>query len=163
MSLTSTQREVARRLIRNYLLRAEANEPRIHYSMDRPTQVMPPTAEFETDCSGLVINAYHWADLWTPFVVRDPSGFHFTGIGNTTTILSTNKKRRVPLDRKFFVGDMALFGPSLSWTKHVIICKKNGTRKTALWTSHGQEAGPYEVELDYRRDLLVVVRSESLA
>lgn len=160
--LTSNQRMVARTLIRNYLIKAEKNKIDIHYSQNRPTMVSPPTAEFYTDCSGLCINAFHWADLWTKFLVKDPAGYGYTGIGNTTSILATNRKRRVPLDRKFFIGDMALFG-TWSKTTHVIICKKNGDKHSSEWTSHGQEAGPYEVDLFYRGTPLVVVRAESLA
>jgi hypothetical protein len=33
----------------------------------------------------------------------------------------------------------------------------------SVWTSHGSERGPYSVRLQYRSDLLVVVRSEALA
>lgn len=163
--MTPEQRKTARTIIRRYLEQTEATKQTKHYSQFRPLTSLgdPPSTEFTTDCSGLVISAFKWADMWTAFLVKDPGGYGYTGIGNTTSILSTNRKRRVPLDRKFFVGDMALFGPSLSYTKHVIICRRNGTRKTAVWSSHGSEAGPYPVFLDYRSDLLVVVRSESLA
>lgn len=162
MSLTPTQRKEARIFIRNYLLKAEANEDDIHYSQIRPTMIRPPGADFYTDCSGLVINAFHWADIWTPFRVLDPGGYGYTGIGNTQSILVTNRRRRIPLDRTFFVGDMGLYG---SWdrTKHVVICRKNGDIHSSVWTSHGSEAGPYPVILRYRKDLLCVVRSESLA
>jgi len=164
--MTAERRRAIRTIIRRYCEQAIANKDDIHYSMIRPTQLMPPTAEFATDCSGLVINAFRWADLWLPYLVKDPGGYGYTGIGNTQSILVTNRKRRVPLDRKFFVGDMALFG-SWSRTMHVIICIKNGDREGSVWASHGLEAGPYEVELDYRRrtsnDLLCVVRSEALA
>jgi len=163
MSLTPTQRSVARTLIRRYLERATANKDDIHYSQHRPTTLAGPDAEFATDCSGLVINAFHWADQWTSFKVKDPGGYSYTGIGNTTSILSTNRRRRVPFDHKFFVGDMALFGESLYDTEHVIICRANGTYRSSVWTSHGREAGPYDVEIDYRKDLLIVVRAESLA
>ena len=161
--MTAERRKAIRTVIKRYLAKARANQPDIHYSQWRPTNIHAPNGEWSTDCSGLVINAYHWADLWLPYLVKDPGGYGYTGIGNTTTILATNKRRRVPLDRKFFVGDMALFGPSLSNTKHVIICHQNGDRHTALWTSHGSEAGPYAVYLGYRSDLLCVVRAESLA
>jgi len=150
-------------LIRRYLDQVIANRANIHYSQFRPTQIHAPSGEWATDCSGLCINAFHWADLWTPFLIKDPAGYGYTGIGNTTTILSTNRRRRVPLDHKFFVGDMALFGDSLYHTKHVIICRRNGTYTTSIWTSHGQESGPYDVRINYRSDLLVVVRAESLA
>jgi hypothetical protein len=163
MSLTAHQREVTRTIIRRYLEQAERNKANIHYSMLRPTPMHAPTGEWATDCSGLAINAFNWADQWTPWRVKDPGGYGYTGIGNTGSILSTNRKRRVPLDHKFFVGDMGLFGPSLSWTKHVVICRKNGDINSSIWTSHGQESGPYSVELLYRRDLLCVVRAEALA
>lgn len=160
--MTSEHRKAIRYVIRRYLEKAEANQPDIHYSQWRPTSLRPPTAEFSTDCSGLVINAFHWADMWLPYLVKDPGGYAYTGIGNTTTILSTNRRRRVPLDHKFFVGDMALFG-SWSKTKHVTICRKNGDVNTSIWTSHGSERGPYATRLKYRSDLVCVVRAESLA
>jgi hypothetical protein len=150
-------------MIRRYLEQCEANQPNIHYSQWRPTDIHPPSGNWSTDCSGLVINAFHWADMWLPYLVKDPGGYGYTGIGNTTTILSTNRKRVVPLDHKFFVGDMALFGPRLSYTKHVIICRRNGNISTSIWTSHGSERGPYAARLRYRPDLLCVVRAESLA
>jgi hypothetical protein len=100
--------------------------------------------------------------MFTTFKVHDPGGWNYTGIGNTSTILSTNRKRRVPLDRQFFIGDMGLYG-SWSRTKHVVICRKNGDIDDSIWSSHGSEAGPYPVRLQYRGDLLVVVRAEDLA
>lgn len=165
MSLTAEQRATARVIIRRYLERAEANKANIHYSQFRPLTSLgdSPTSEFTTDCSGLTISAFYWAELWTAFRVKDPGGYAYSGWGYTGSILETNKRRRVPLDRKFFIGDMALYGPSLTRTAHVTICRKNGDRSGSIWTSHGSELGPYATRLDYRRDLLVVVRSESLA
>lgn len=162
MALTPDQRKTARTLIRKYLEQAIANKGNIHYSQIRPTMLAAPTATFWTDCSGLVINAFRWADMWTHFLVKDPAGYGYTGIGNTQSILVTNHKRRVPLERKFFVGDMALFG---TWgdTEHVIICMRNGDAQTSIWASHGREAGPEQRSLFYRGTPLVVVRSESLA
>jgi hypothetical protein len=110
-----------------------------------------------------VISAFYWADLWLPYTVKDPGGFGYTGWGWTGSILETNKKRRVPLDRKFFVGDMGLYGTSLARTTHVVVCRRNGDAMSSVWTSHGNEKGPYAVRLNYRRDLLCVVRSEALA
>lgn len=165
MSLTPEQRAATRTIIRRYLERAERNQPDIHYSQFRPLTSLgdPPSSEFTTDCSGLVISAFYWADMWLPWKVKDPGGYAYGGWGYTGSILATNRKRRVPLDRKFFVGDMALFGPSLSRTAHVTICRRNGDTNSSIWTSHGSEPGPYATRLLYRRDLLCVVRSESLA
>ena len=162
--MTSEHRAAIRTVIRRYLEKAEANQPDIHYSQFRPLTSLgdSPTSEFYSDCSGLCISAFYWADMWLPYKVTDPGGYGYTGWGNTTSILSTNRKRRVPLDHKFFVGDMALYG---SWakTKHVTICRRNGDAMSSIWTSHGSERGPYAARLNYRTDLVCVVRAESLA
>jgi hypothetical protein len=163
--LTAEQRQQARYVMRRYLERAEANQPRIHYSQARPLTSLgdPPGSVFTTDCSGLTISAFYWADLWCAFPVKDPGGYHYSGWGYTGSILETNRRRRVPLDHKFFIGDMALYGHSLTHTTHVTICRRGGNTMTSVWTSHGSERGPYATRLLYRSDLLVVVRSESLA
>lgn len=163
--MTSEQRVAIRTIIRRYLEKAEGNKADIHYSQFRPLTSLgdPPTSEFTTDCSGLVISAFYWADLWLPYKVKDPGGYAYSGWGYTGSILATNRRRRVPLDRKFFIGDMALYGPSLSRTSHVTICRRNGNTQTSIWTSHGSELGPYPTRLQYRRDLLCVVRAEALA
>jgi len=162
--MTSEQRKAIRTLIRRYLERAEANQPDIHYSMNRLLTSLgdPPSTEFWTDCSGLAISAFRWADLWLPYKVEDPGGYAYSGAGNTQSILVTNRTRRIPENRMFFVGDMALFG-SWSRTKHVTICRRNGTAFTSIWTSHGSERGPYAVRMKYRDDFLCVVRAKSLA
>jgi hypothetical protein len=163
--MTADQRKQARYVIRRYLERAEANKPDIHYGQFRPLTSLgdSPASEYTTDCSGLVISAFYWADLWCAFPVRDPGGYGYAGWGNTNSILATNRTRRVPLDRQFFVGDMALYGPRLSHTTHVTVCRQGGGILSSTWTSHGSEAGPYATRLRYRSDLLLVVRSEALA
>lgn len=163
--LTPDQKQQARHVLVEYLVRAEQNQPSIHYSQARPISSLgrPPGAGMTTDCSGLCICAFRWADIWCKFPIADPGGYHYSGWGFTGSILSTNKQRRVPLDHKFFIGDMALYGPSLGNTSHVVICRRNGDTMSSVWTSHGSERGPYAVRLLYRRDLLCVVRSASLA
>jgi len=163
--MTSNQRQQARYVIRRYLERCEANRGRIHYSQARPITALldPPTSSFWTDCSGLVICAYRWADYWCPFKVASPGGYGYTGYGYTGSILAENRRRRVPLDHKFFIGDMALFGPSFTHTTHVTICRRGGSTMDSIWTSHGSEQGPIPTRLQYRSDLLVVVRAEALA
>jgi hypothetical protein len=165
MALTSEQRQQARYIIRRYLERAEANKPDIHYSQMRPLTSLgaSPSSEFSTDCSGLTISAFRWGDIWCAFPIKDPGGFAYSGWGWTGSILETNKRRRVPFSHKFFIGDMALYGSSLSHTTHVTICRQGGNTMSSVWTSHGSEAGPYPTRLNYRSDLLVVVRSEALA
>lgn len=164
MSLTPTQKEIAHLLIRRYCERAEANRENIHYRQFRPMNHFgkSPNGEWTADCSGFVTGAFRWADIFTKFAVQDPNGLHYSGYGNTATLLSRNRTGHVPLWRKFFVGDMALYGPSLGDTRHVVICRKAGDRHNAIWTSHGSEAAPYPVYLNYRRDLLLVVRAADL-
>lgn len=161
---TAEQKETARFLIRRYCERAEENRADIHYAQTRPMNHLgkSPSTEFTCDCSGFTTGAFRWADLHTAWRVHDPNGFDYSGWGYTGTLLSHNKQRRVPFDRFFWVGDMAIYGPSLSRTTHVVICRKNGDAEDSLWTSHGNENGPYSVRLNYRRDLLIVVRSEDL-
>ena len=167
MALSSTQKETARFLIRRYLERAEETRGTKHYNQARPMTHLgkSPTRGWTADCSGYSTGAFRWADLHMNVKINDPNGPHFNynGFGFTGTLLAANRQRRVPLDHKFFVGDMALYGSSLSDTTHVTICRRNGNSMTALWSSHGSELGPYPVYLMYRPDLLCVVRSADLA
>jgi hypothetical protein len=163
--LTAEQRQTARTLIRRYCEKAELNKGDIHYSQRRPMTHLgvPPSHEFTADCSGFATGAYKWADKYTAFKVRDPNGdqFDYNGYGYTGTLLAANRTRRVT--GKYMVGDMALYGTSLSNTTHVCICRSGGNAGSSIWTSHGSEAGPYAVRLNYRSDLLLVVRGRSLA
>lgn len=164
-TMTPDQRQQTRYIIRKYLERCEANNSLIHYAQWRPLTSLgdSPSSGFTSDCSGLVISAFYWADMWVNYPVKSPGGYGYTGYGNTGSILAENRRRRVPLDRKFFIGDMALFGPSLSRTTHVTICRRNGGTQDSIWCSLGGEFGPVPTRLMYRRDLLLVVRAEALA
>jgi hypothetical protein len=163
--LNAEQRQIARTLIRRYCEKAEANSADIHYSQRRPMTHLgvPPSHEFTADCSGLVTSAFAWADKYTAFKVQDPNGaqFDYNGYGYTGTLLAANAKRRVR--GKYMVGDIALYGTSFGNTTHTCICRRAGDASSSVWTSHGSEAGPYPVRLNYRSDLIVVVRAASLA
>ena len=163
--LTPTQRKRCRYLIRRYCERSEAAKQGIHYSQNRPMTHLgvAPERGFTADCSGFATSAFFWADKYMRARVDDPNGLGYQGFGWTGTLLFYNRKRTVPLERLFYVGDMALYGTSLSNTTHVTICRRNGHAEDAVWTSHGSEAGPYPVLLRYRSDLLCVVRTEDLA
>ena len=164
-AMTADQRKRARTIIRLYLEACEGNRSKIHYSQFRPVTSLGdlPQRGFTTDCSGLVISAFYEANQKMPVKIKDPGGYNYSGWGYTGSILATNKSRRVPLDHKFFIGDMALFGPSLGNTRHVTICRRGGGTMDSVWTSHGGESGPLPTRLMYRSDLLCVVRAESLA
>lgn len=165
MALTPNQKKAARYLIRRYCQRSINAKAKIHYSQARPMTHLGdiPEKGYTADCSGFATSAFYWANRYTDgFKVEDPNGLGYNGTGYTGTLLANNRKRRVPLDHKMFIGDLALYGPSLSYTTHVCICMANGTAETSEWASHGSEAGPYGVKLKYRSDLLCVVRGASL-
>jgi hypothetical protein len=164
MPLNPNQKEAARDLIRRYCERAEDNRGDIHYSQARPMTHLgdSPSSEFTADCSGYATSAFYWADKHTKYKINDPNGLKYSGWGFTGTLLSHNRNGRVPLDRKFYVGDMCIYGSSFSNTVHVVICRKNGDRKESVWSSHGSELGPYPVYMDYRPDILIVVRTLDL-
>ncbi len=163
--MTADQRKRALTIIRLYLEACESYRSRIHYSQFRPLTSLGdlPQRGFTSDCSGLVISAFYEANQKMAVKIKDPGGYNYSGWGYTGSILATNKSRRVPLDHKFFIGDMALFGRSLSATSHVTICRRGGGTMDSIWTSLGGESGPLPTRLMYRQDLLLVVRAESLA
>jgi hypothetical protein len=161
--LTPNEKRKARTLIATYCAKAIATKASKHYSQARPMTHLrlSPELPWTADCSGFVTGAYLWADMWTPFPVEDPNRLGYNGYGFTGTLLAANFHFKVPDGRRYFVGDVALFGPP-SATRHTTICRKGGTATTSVWASHGNEAGPYDTRLHYRRDLLCVVRPWSL-
>lgn len=161
--LTPTEKKQARSLMASYLLRATRTNASKHYSQRRPMTHLfqSPDQEWTADCSGYVTGAFAWAERFTKFTVEDPNGLGYTGWGFTGTLLSHNFRHQVPEGRTYFVGDIALYGPA-SRTKHTVICRKGGNASTSVWSSHGSEAGPYDVRLHYRPDYLCVVRAWSL-
>jgi hypothetical protein len=166
--MTPNERRQVRGFIRRYAEKAYANRANIHYSQARPYTHLgvPPGQGFTCDCSGFVTGAYYWADKWCSFPVEDPNGQGYVRYPSYTgTLYANNRDRRIPLDRNrtFFVGDVALYGPSTGRTSHCTICVRNGKEADAVWASHGSEAGPYMVRLRYRSDLLCVVRPKALA
>lgn len=149
----------------DYFLRCERSERLIHYKQKfRNTYGIPPESGFTADCSELTIDGSYWAWKHNTYgiLVPDPSGNHYNGQGNTTSIRNNPENaNHVPLNHKFFVGDMAQYRDS----DHVTTCRLGGTIKTAIFTSHGKEAGPVPTQLwSYRRDeLLYVIRPAILA
>jgi hypothetical protein len=130
---------------------AESNEDAWHYRQARPVDVsVDPAASYVwSDCSGYVIQAYHYAKRKTGVLVPDPAIQGWTGYGNTDWYEDDHPKVS---DGRFKVGDLA------HYNGHVTLCRKAGGEVTAIWSSHGQEAGPQPVSLHYRPDLRFVVR-----
>lgn len=161
--LTPTEKRKARKSISTYLLQCESHEASKHYSQHRPMTHLgdAPGQAWDADCSGYATGALYWADKWLPFPIEDPNGLGYSGWGYTGTLLSHNISHIVPLNHTFFVGDMGLYGPA-SRTRHVVICRKGGNLSTSIWSSFGSERGPNPVRLNYRSDVLCVVRPRSL-
>jgi hypothetical protein len=116
------------------------NEPNIGYSQDRPIKIpIDPNAHFESDCSGIPIQAFNFAAEKTGLPVPDPSKHGYNGGGNTDSSEDDHEKVGAP----YRIGDLAHFHSD----RHVILCIKPGDQATAEWVSHGREAGPELVRL----------------
>ena len=142
--------------IADFLEKAESNEPRWHYSQNRPVKVdvNPSAASIQSDCSGIVIQAYYHARKKTGLDVPDPARQRWSGYGNTD--LYEDDHPRVT-DGQYRVGDLA------HYHHHVCICRRAGDATTSVWTSHGQESGPEARQLHYRSDFMFVVRPPLLS
>lgn len=150
--------EKVRDEIAAYLRLCETYRSLIHYRQQRPMRSLGdnPAGGFQGDCSELAVAAYYWARLRTGIHVPDPSGYGYAGYGNSVTLYTTNRYRKVSTVGVFEVGDVATYG--LYASRHVTICRARGTATTAVWTSHGSEYGPNPTRLFYRTDLWTVVR-----
>ena len=95
-----------------------------------------------------VIQAYHYAGRKTSLAVPDPSKQDYTGYGNTDYYEDDHTHVTAP----YKVGDLA------HYSGHVTLCRRAGDAQTAVFSSHGSEAGPIPTSLHYRSDLRFVVR-----
>jgi hypothetical protein len=134
----------------DYARRSINNEPKIHYSQNRPMNHLGVSPEngFTCDCSGHATACFYEAG-WD-----DPNHSNYNGSGYTGTLINNPKYT----GSSFQVGDLAIYGTSPSNTTHVVTCYVAGNNSTSKWVSHGSEAGPYSVALYYRGDLVAVVR-----
>lgn len=163
-ALTSTEKARARKAIAAWFVVSEQHRALIHYTQHRPfdPSILHPENGYKGDCSAYVTQAFYYAQDVIDAPVSDPGSYRYTGYGWTGSILNENHQHVVPHD-KYLVGDLALYGgPSLWETRHVVICRVRGTAETAVWSSHGSEAGPLPVKVGYRPDLLTVLRPLSL-
>ena len=130
-----------------------ANEPRSHYSQQRP--IIPLSKRQDPivfpnwlDCSGTVIYCAWLADAKSP----DPYGY--SGYGNTNS-LNDNGRRITEGEIDKYAKDhivLAFYGPSRWYTTHVIALKSR-TRGYSM----GREGGPETVNgAGYRRDLVEI-------
>lgn len=140
-----------REAITDFCIRAEINESRWHYTQQRPYQGLgdAPEETHEGDCSSYVIMAYYWAKQVTGLKVPDPSGYSYSGYGNTWDDLDGHER---VTSGNYLVGDLA------HYDGHVTICRKAGNADRAVWSSFGSEIGPDGFPLYYRGDFRQVVR-----
>ncbi len=140
MPLTPTKKLNVRHAMTDYCMRAEAARLNRGYSQRRPVRGydLPPEHDQLDDCSGFVSKVCYWAAQTVKVRVADPLGFHYLGWGNTES-MQDDLSHEAPLD-KYMVGDIALWGRNDWDTTHTAICRKAGTRKTAIFTSHGHQS-----------------------
>ncbi len=164
MPLTPTQKKHVRTSITAYCKAAVANEPRIHYSQQRPFRYYDSIGigYVVLDCSGFVGNVYWNAMQDTDTYLRDPLDERYTGWGYTGTLETYLRAhgKRVTETNGFLVGDVVRWGQGSR--AHTAVCSKAGSAKAADFTSHGREAGPNLVKLHYRDDLVAVFRHPAL-
>lgn len=129
--------------------RGVAAGSRWNYNQARPIDVsIDPGGWVTSDCSGSVIQAYHWARQITGVNVPDPSKYGYGGWGNTWDDEDGWPK---VTDGKYLIGDLA------HYDGHVGMCVKDGSASSSRWWNFGSEP-PSIRELNYRSDLRFVVR-----
>jgi len=143
MAVLSPSAKLAfRKELAAYCRTAEQYEERWHYSQRRPYTGLgtAPSTWHTDDCSSYVALTFWWAGHHTGHPVSDPLGMHYSGWGFTGSALDFLDAHQAPED-KYRVGDIAIYG-TRSDTVHMTVCRMAGTGTTAIWSSHGQEAGP---------------------
>jgi hypothetical protein len=149
------KKQRVRNAMSDYCQRSIGSEPQIHYAQVRPMQSLgkAPEPGFTADCSEHATCTYYWARKQTGIAVPDPNDNGYNGAGYTGTLVNNPE-----CHPNYLVGDLAIYGSSLSNTEHVATCYAGGDGDSSKWCSHGSEAAPYSVALHYRSDLLKVVR-----
>lgn len=140
-----------REAMTDFCQRAEVNEERWHYTQRRPYTGLgtAPEETHENDCSSYASLVYYWARKETGLKVPDPSGYAYSGYGNTWD--DHDGHPRVT-SGNYLVGDLA------HYDGHMTICRKAGDANSAVWSSFGSEIGPLGLSLYYRGDFIKVVR-----
>ena len=162
MALSPNAKLHFREQVADFCLAAESYESRWHYSQRRPYSGLGvgPANWHTDDCSSYCDLVFWWAGHYSGHPVSAPLGYHYSGYGNTQSAYDYLKAHSAPED-KYRIGDMAIYGTS--WlTKHMTVCRKEGDRSKAVWSSFGREQGPEPHDLHYRSDLVGVYRHSAL-
>jgi hypothetical protein len=121
-----------------------------NYTQNRPVKVnVDPwgTATINSDCSGSVIQAFHYAKRVTGLAVNDPAQQGWSGYGNTDLY----EDDWPTVTGSYKVGDLG------HYRGHVTLCIKAGDWGSSEWWSFGSEP-PSRRRLNYRSDFRKVVR-----
>ncbi len=157
---TPTEKKRIRATIPLYCARAVANEPRIHYTQQRPFRYYNDlgSGPANLDCSGFVGNVFWNAMHDTGIYIHDPLDERYTGEGYTGTLETYLRAHGKPVSEVngFLVGDIPRWGQGEH--AHTAVCSKAGSASVADFTSHGREGGPNYIKLHYRDDLVGVWR-----
>lgn len=130
----------------HYSQEIEGPQRRMSIVRDR-LQFPPLTHEIYEDCSGSVTGLYWKCHL------PDPNNRGYDGYGYTGTMV-VNGQHVALTPGAWRIGDLLIYGPSLSDTHHVTMVIGADGR----CFSHGQEAGPMALPWNYRDDLIAVRR-----
>jgi hypothetical protein len=129
-------------------------EPDWYYSQNRAVDIsVSPDGSNTSDCSGSVIQAFHFARRETGLEVPDPALQGWSGYGNTSYYEDDHPK---VTSGSYLVGDLA------HYDGHVCLCYRAGDAETADWFSFGSEP-PSQRKLHYRSDFRKVVRPPLVA
>ena len=142
MALSPNAKLAFRDELADFCSTAETFEARWRYSQRRPYSGIgaAPQTWHTNDCSSYCDLVFWWAGHYSGHPVAAPLGFHYGGWGNTQSAYTFLKAHQAPAD-KYLRGDLAIYG-SVWNTVHMTVCRKEGTGKTAVWSSFGRDAGP---------------------
>jgi hypothetical protein len=113
-----------------------------NYTQNRAVKVsVDPSGNVNSDCSGSVIQAYHYAKRQTDLDVPDPAKQSWSGYGNTSYYEDDHPR----VSGSYRVGDLA------HYDGHVCLCIKAGNWDSSDWWSFGSEP-PSRRKLAYRSD-----------
>jgi hypothetical protein len=142
--LSPTKKLHVRQAITAYCLKAEVARMNRGYSQRRPVIGYGLSADADQldDCSGFVSKVMYKAAQIVHVHIDDPLGyiFHYSGYGNTESMQAW-LKHSAP-EGQYLSGDMALWSAQGNdWnTSHTAICRKAGSKTTAIFTSHGHQS-----------------------
>jgi len=108
-------------------------------------------ATINSDCSGSVLQAVHYAKRITGLAVQDPAKQNWSGYGNTDLYEDDWPK----VSNSYLVGDLG------HYEGHVTLCILKGSWDSSRWWSFGSEPCSKR-KLDYRNDFRLVCRPKYL-